>query len=54
MAKQEATIAQQQKNFQSTIAQQQKEIDALTTGLQKVSDELVLSKPAPQMVLNTR
>ncbi|PYK95318.1 MAG: hypothetical protein DME36_02345 [Verrucomicrobia bacterium] len=54
VAKQEATIAQQQKNFQSTIAQQQKEIDALTTGLQKVSDELVLSKPAPQMVLNTR
>ena len=52
VAKQEATIAQQQKNFQSTIAQQQKEIGALTTGLQKVSDELVLSKPAPQMVLN--
>ena len=54
VAKQDATIAQQQKDFQSTIAQQQKEIKALTAGLQKVSDELVLSKPAPQMVLNNQ
>src|SRR5439155_8258224 len=43
VAKQDATIAQQQKDFQSTIAQQQKEIKALTAGLQKVGDELVLS-----------
>ena len=54
LAKQDTTIAQQQKDFQSTIAQQQKEIKALTAGLQKVSDELVLSKPAPQMVLNNQ
>jgi hypothetical protein len=29
------------------IAQQQKQIEALTTGLQKVSDRLELSKPGP-------
>ena len=54
VAKQDATIGQQQKDFQSTIAQQQKEIKALTAGLQKVGDELVLSKPAPQMVSNSQ
>ena len=54
LAKQDTTIAQQQKDFQSTIAQQQKEIKALTAGLQKVSDELVLSKPAPQMASNNQ
>jgi hypothetical protein len=32
------------------IAQQQKQIEALTAGLQKVSDQLELSKPAPQTV----
>jgi hypothetical protein len=37
-----------------TIVQQQKEIEALTTGLQKVSDQLELSKPAPRTVVNTQ
>ena len=37
-----------------TIAKQQKQIEALTTGLQKVSDQLELSKPAPQMVGNNQ
>jgi len=49
---QEATITQVKSTVakqEATIAQQQKEIDALTTGLQKVSDELVLSKPEEQM-----
>jgi hypothetical protein len=36
------------------IGQQQKQIDALTTGLQKVSAQLEVSKPAPQTVLNNR
>jgi len=35
-----------------TIAQQQKQIEVLTTGLQKVNDQLELSKPAPQTVSN--
>jgi peptidoglycan hydrolase CwlO-like protein len=34
------------------IAKQQKQIEALTAGLQKVSDQLELCKPAPQIVLN--
>jgi Chaperone of endosialidase len=34
------------------IAKQQKQIEALTAGLQKVSDQLELSKPAPQVVAN--
>jgi hypothetical protein len=36
----------------ATIARQQKQIEALTAGLQKVSAQLELSKPAPQTVLN--
>jgi predicted ribosome quality control (RQC) complex YloA/Tae2 family protein len=54
VAKQEATIAQQQKDFQATAAQQQKEIKALKTGLQKVSDQVELNKPAPRTVENNQ
>jgi hypothetical protein len=46
--------AQQQKNFQATIAQQQSQIKALTTGLQKVSDQLEVIRPAPQMVADNQ
>jgi uncharacterized coiled-coil protein SlyX len=35
---------------EATIARQQKQIEALTTGLQKVSDKLELNKPGPQMI----
>jgi len=38
----------------ATIAKQQKQIEALTAGLQKVSDRLELSKPAPQMVADNQ
>ena len=34
------------------IARQQEQIEALTAGLQKVSAQLELSKPAPQTVAN--
>jgi hypothetical protein len=65
-AKQEATItqlkstmAQRQKDFQSALTQQQKEIKALTASLkeqaaqiQKVSEQLEMSKAAPQLVIN--
>ena len=37
---------------EAIIAQQQKEIEALTVGLQKVSAQLEASKPAPQVVNN--
>ena len=53
-AKQEATIAQQQKKFEAKIAHQQQQIEALTAGLQKVSDQLELSKPAPRTVGNNQ
>ena len=39
---------------EATIAQQQKQIEALTAGLQKVSAQLELSKPAPQTALNNQ
>jgi hypothetical protein len=52
VAKQEATIAQQQKGFESKIAHQQTQIEALTAGLQKVSAQVEMSRPTPQMVLN--
>jgi uncharacterized coiled-coil protein SlyX len=47
-----STVAQQQKDFQATAVHQQKQIEALTAGLQKVSAQLELSKPAPQVVNN--
>jgi hypothetical protein len=34
------------------VEQMQKQIEALTVGLQKVSAQIELSKPAPQIVLN--
>ncbi len=45
---QEATIAQ----FRQEFAEQRTQIEALTAGWQKVSAQLELSKPAPQMVVN--
>jgi hypothetical protein len=51
---QEATIVQLKQDFQSKFAEQQKQIKALTTGLEKVNNQLELSKPAPQMVGNNR
>jgi len=35
-----------------TATQQQKQIEALTATVQKVSDQLVLGKPEPQLVAN--
>ena len=52
---QEATITQlksMDEKQEATIAQQQEQIEALAAGLQKVSAQLELSRPAPQTVLN--
>jgi hypothetical protein len=38
--------------LQATVVQQQKQIEALTAGLQKVSAQLQLNKPAPRTVAN--
>src|SRR5262249_10560221 len=46
----EANAAQQQRNYMA----QQKQIEALTAGLQRVSDKLEMSKPAPRTVLNSQ
>jgi hypothetical protein len=47
---QEATIAQQNQDFQSKFSEQRKQIEALTAGLQKVSAQIELSKSASQTV----
>ena len=50
VAKPEAWTAKQE----VTIAQQQKQIEALTAGLQKVSAQVETSRPAPQTVANNQ
>jgi len=47
---QETTIVE----LKSTVAQQQKQIEALTEGLQKVTAQLELSKPAPRTAENNQ
>jgi trimeric autotransporter adhesin len=51
---QKATIAQLRQDFQSRLAEQQKQIEALTAGLQKVSAQVEMSRPAPQIVANNQ
>ena len=48
VAEQESTIAE----LKTTVAQQQTEIEALTATVQKASDQIARSKPAPQLVAN--
>jgi trimeric autotransporter adhesin len=50
----ERTVVQTRRNFQATAAHQQEQIEALTAGLQRVSAQVVMSRPAPQMVLNNQ
>jgi trimeric autotransporter adhesin len=50
--KEHRKVEQLTKDFESKLAEQQKQIEALTAGLQKVSAQLEVSKPAPQTVLN--
>jgi hypothetical protein len=49
-------LKEHRKNEQQegTIARQQKQTDALTAGLQKVSAQIEMSRPAPQTVLNNQ
>ena len=44
----------QVQDLKAIVPQQQKQIERLTAGLQKVSDQLDLSKPAPRTVLNSQ
>jgi len=50
----QVTTAEQRKDLESKIAHQQKQIEALTTGLQKVSDQLELTKSAQRRVVENR
>ena len=53
--KEHRNVAKQQTKVEeqgAIIAQQQKQIEALTATVQKVSDQIALSKPAPQLVAN--
>jgi hypothetical protein len=46
--KEHTKVEQLKRDFESKIAEQQKQIEALTAGLQKVSAQIEVSKPAPQ------
>jgi trimeric autotransporter adhesin len=50
--KEHTKVEQLKKDFESKIAQQQKQIEALTAGLQKVSAQVEMNRPAPQMVVD--
>jgi len=50
--KEHCKVAQLTKDFESQLVEQQKQIEALTAGLQKVSDQLELSKPAPHIAVS--
>src|SRR5947207_2890824 len=49
-----AQLAQQQKEFGSKLSQQEKQIESLSAGLQKVTAQLAMSKPAPEMAANNQ
>ena len=52
--KEHRKVEQLKKDFESKLAEQQKQIEALTAGLQKVSAQIELNNPAPQMVANNQ
>src|SRR5438046_10221014 len=52
LQEQETTIAQLKKDFQFKLANQQNQIKALASGLEKVSSQLELRKPATALVVN--
>lgn len=54
LKEQEATISQLRQDLQATTARQQKQIEVLTAGLQKVSANVEVNEPAPQIVLNSQ
>jgi hypothetical protein len=48
----EATIAQQEKNFRATVAELNARLKEQDSKIEKVSAQVEVSKPAPQMVIN--
>jgi len=49
-----ATLVQQQNDFQAKLEKQEKQMVALASDLQRVSAELEICKPAPQLVCSDR
>jgi hypothetical protein len=49
--KEHGKVQQLTKDFESKLAEQQKQIEALTAGLQKVTAQVGMSRPAPQIVV---
>jgi hypothetical protein len=47
----EATLARQQKSFESKIAEQNRQIEALTSGLRKVTAQFEITKAMPQALV---
>jgi Chaperone of endosialidase len=47
----EATVAQQQKSFESKLAEQNRQIEALTSGLRKVTAQIEITKAVPQALV---
>jgi uncharacterized coiled-coil protein SlyX len=54
IAELKSTVARQQKDSQAAAAHLQRQIEALTAGLQRVSAQIEVSKPAPQVVNNNQ
>jgi hypothetical protein len=50
--KEPCQVEQLTKDFESQLVEEQKQMEALTAGLQKVSDQLELSKPGPHIVVD--
>jgi trimeric autotransporter adhesin len=50
--KEHRRVEEQRACFELKLAQQQQQIEALTATVQKVSDQVALSKPVPQLVAN--
>jgi small-conductance mechanosensitive channel len=49
---QESTIRQLKNDLQATAAHQEEQIEALTASLQKMSAQVEMGRPAPQVVDN--
>jgi trimeric autotransporter adhesin len=50
--KERGKVEQLTKDFESKFAEQQKQIEALSAGLQKITADVEMTRPAPQMVVN--
>jgi hypothetical protein len=50
--KEHCKVEQLTKDLESQLVEQQKQMEALTAGLQKETDQLELSKPTPQIVVD--